>query len=56
MAGAFLSKFIPNKTSWIHLDIAGVSFRKDKTDLSPPGSTGWGVRSLNVFVEKFYEK
>ena len=55
-AAMFLKRFVKQSTPWIHLDIAGVSFRKDKTDLSPPGSTGWGVRSLNVFVEKFYEK
>ncbi|MFL2827490.1 MAG: leucyl aminopeptidase [Paracoccaceae bacterium] len=55
-AAMFLKRFIKQSTPWIHLDIAGVSFRKDKTNLSPPGSTGWGVRSLNFFVEKFYEK
>ncbi len=55
-AAMFLKRFIRQAKPWIHLDIAGVSYRKDKTYLSPPGSTGWGVRSLNLFVEKFYEK
>ncbi len=54
-AAMFLKRFIKRSTSWIHLDVAGVSFKKNSTDISPPGATGWGVRALNKYLEKFYE-
>jgi leucyl aminopeptidase len=31
MAGMFLAEFAPKKTPWIHLDIAGVSYRNNAT-------------------------
>ena len=31
MAGMFLNEFIPNTTPWIHLDIAGVSYKDEST-------------------------
>ena len=54
-AAQFLQRFIINKTSWAHLDIAGMAFSKYSGALNPGGATGYGVRLLNKFVEDNYE-
>jgi leucyl aminopeptidase len=49
-AGAiFVKRFIKN-TSWIHLDIAGVTWTKSDKPLIPKGGTGFGVRLLEQLV------
>ena len=53
-AAQFLKRFV-NDTAWAHLDIAGVSWATNDTDLHPSGATGFGIRLLNDFV-KNYEK
>ena len=50
----FLKRFV-GKTSWAHLDIAGVTWSKKGTKFSRPGGTGFGVRLLDEFVRKNYE-
>ena len=47
--------FINNKTSWVHLDIAGMAFSKKAANLNPSGATGFGVRLLNKLIEDSYE-
>jgi len=54
-AAQFLQRFIINKTSWAHLDIAGMAFSNYAGALNPGGATGYGVRLLNKFVEDNYE-
>jgi len=54
-AAQFLQRFVLNKTSWAHLDIAGMAFSKYGGALNPGGATGFGVRLLNKFVEDNYE-
>jgi len=54
-AAQFLQRFIINKTSWAHLDIAGMAFSKYGGALNSGGATGYGVRLLNKFVEDNYE-
>ena len=54
-AAQFLQRFILNKTSWAHLDIAGMAFSKYGGAINPTGATGYGVRLLNQFVEDNYE-
>ena len=54
-AAQFLKRFILNKTSWVHLDIAGMAFSKKAANLNPGGATGYGVRLLNKFIEDNYE-
>jgi leucyl aminopeptidase len=60
MAGAFLSNFIPNKSNWIHLDIAGVDNLSYDTNMRNYGATGEILRSLFYFLVNFnkesYEK
>ena len=54
-AAQFLQRFILNKTSWAHLDIAGMAFSKYGGALNSGGATGFGVRLLNQLVEENYE-
>ena len=54
-AAQFLQRFILNKTSWAHLDIAGMAFSKYGGALNSGGATGFGVRLLNQLIEDDYE-
>lgn len=46
--GFFLSRFVPENTPWVHIDIAGLSLTEKATPYVPKGGTGFGVR---LFVE-----
>lgn len=50
MGGIFLKKFVQDKYSWAHLDIASVAFSlaESMEEYHTPGATGFGVR---LFVE-----
>ena len=49
-AGAiFLKRFIKN-TTWMHLDIAGVTWAKADRPMTPKGGSGFGVRLLDELV------
>lgn len=57
-AACFLEAFLPNKTPWAHLDIAGMdkvekSTKKieEKEPLYPCGASGFGVKLLNKFLK-----
>ncbi len=54
-AAMFLKHFVKRATPWVHLDIAGVSYKNSSTELSPAGATGWGVRGLSKFIELNFE-
>jgi leucyl aminopeptidase len=54
-AAQFLQRFILNKTSWAHLDIAGMAFSKYGGALNSGGATGFGIRLLNKLIEEHYE-
>ena len=54
-AAQFLQRFLKNNTPWAHLDIAGMAWAKKDLDIIPTGATGYGVKLLNKFVEKYYE-
>ncbi|HTY56288.1 MAG TPA: leucyl aminopeptidase [Candidatus Binataceae bacterium] len=45
MCGLFLKEFV-NCSSWVHLDLAGVSFAKQGSALAPAGAVGFGVRTI----------
>ena len=51
LAGIFLSHFIPKKTKWLHVDVAGVSF--DELDSDINGATGVSIVSLFELIKKF---
>ena len=44
-AGAFLSNFVDDKSNWIHIDVAGPSFIKQRTQ-------GYGVRLLTEVIKE----
>jgi leucyl aminopeptidase len=54
-AAQFLQRFLKNNTPWAHLDIAGMAWTKKDLETIPTGATGYGVKLLNKFVEKYYE-
>ncbi|MDR1031764.1 MAG: leucyl aminopeptidase [Holosporales bacterium] len=54
-AAHFLQRFV-GKTAWAHMDIAGVAFLEQETELSCKGATGYGVQLLNEFVARYCEK
>ncbi len=45
-AAMFLKEFVPKKTSWAHLDIAGTAWCDTARPDCPKGATGVGVRLL----------
>ncbi|CAO6126907.1 PepB Leucyl aminopeptidase [Candidatus Pelagibacterales bacterium] len=54
-AAQFLQRFLKNSTPWAHLDIAGMAWTKKDLETIPTGATGYGVKLLNKFIEKYYE-
>ncbi|MDR1475031.1 MAG: leucyl aminopeptidase [Holosporales bacterium] len=54
-AAHFLQRFIGD-THWAHLDIAGVAYLENETDLSCKGATGYGIQLLNEFIMRHHEK
>ena len=55
-AAQFIQRFVEPEMPWIHLDIAGVASIPGETDFSGGGATGWGVRTINSLISKYYEK
>ena len=51
-AAHFLKRFIEKDVRWSHLDIAGVAFRKEETNQSQSGASGFGVRLLSYLITK----
>jgi len=54
-AAQFLKRFVGD-TKWAHLDIAGVTWSKSATPVTPKGGTGFGVRLLDRWVRNTLEK
>lgn len=53
-AAEFLQRFV-NKTTWCHIDIAGVTWTPSDTPLSGKNPTGFGIRLLDEWVHRFHE-
>lgn len=52
IAGAvFLQEFVPEKTAWVHLDIAGTAWLPAEKPFMAKGPTGVGVRTLVKLVQ-----
>jgi leucyl aminopeptidase len=51
-AALFLEEFVPEKTPWIHLDIAGTAFTPKSWKYYAEGATGIGLRTLVNFAER----
>ena len=52
-AGLFLREFVPEKTAWAHLDIAGPMFRDKEWKYYEAGAIGFGLKSLVDLCERF---
>ncbi len=55
-AAQFIQRFVPDKTPWAHLDIAGTGFDSRQSDINKSWGSGWGVRLLDRLVADNYEK
>ncbi|MEQ8396849.1 leucyl aminopeptidase [Thalassobaculum sp.] len=54
-AACFLERFV-NKTPWIHMDIAGVTWSRKDRSTTPKGASGFAVRALDRLVRDYVEK
>jgi len=54
-AAHFLKRFT-NNVPWVHLDIAGTAWTDEPNPYSGTLPTGFGVRLLDHFIHKYYEK
>ncbi len=54
-AAQFLQRFVNAGVPWAHLDIAGTAMGSPHSDINPSWGSGYGVRLLDHFSEKFYE-
>jgi leucyl aminopeptidase len=54
-AAQFLQRFVPDKTPWAHLDIAGTGMGSPQTDINKSWGSGYGVRLLDRLVRDQYE-
>lgn len=52
-AAKFLQEFVPEKTAWVHLDIAGTAWTDSNRYDCPKGATGVGVRLLANFLANY---
>jgi leucyl aminopeptidase len=52
-AAKFLQEFVPEKTAWVHLDIAGTAWTDAPRYDCPKGATGVGVRLLVNFLSNY---
>lgn len=55
-AAALLKAFVEDEKPWIHVDIAGVSYRKKAAGYYGIGATGYGVKSFYAIAEKLQQK
>jgi leucyl aminopeptidase len=54
-AALFLREFVPEKTAWAHLDIAGPMFKDKEWKYYEAGAIGFGVKSLIDLSERFHD-
>jgi leucyl aminopeptidase len=52
-AAMFLKQFIKDEVKWAHIDIAATEWDSKSRALSKAGATGFGVRLLTDFIEKY---
>ncbi|MEF9497234.1 leucyl aminopeptidase [Chlamydia sp. 04-14] len=56
-AALFLKRFLEDQpVAWAHLDIAGTAYREKDEDFYPKYASGFGVRCLIYYIEKFLSK
>ena len=55
-AACFLEEFLPGKTPWAHLDIAGMDMFGKPRPIYPNGSSVFCVRLINRFLRNLEQK
>ncbi len=55
-AAQFLLRFVNAGAPWAHLDIAGTAMGSVASDINQSWASGFGVRLLDRFSQKFYER
>jgi leucyl aminopeptidase len=55
-AAQFIQRFIPPKTKWAHLDIAGTTWKNQGDIFNSSGATGFGLLLMADFVYNYFEK
>ena len=54
-AAQFLQRFVPTKTKWAHLDIAGTTWKNVGDIMNNKGSTGFGLTLIADFISKYFK-
>ena len=54
-AAQFIKRFVPSKTKWAHLDIAGTTWKNQGDTFNQPGATGFGLLLMADFVYNYFE-
>jgi leucyl aminopeptidase len=55
-AAQFLQRFIPPKTKWAHLDIAGTTWKNSGDLMNNKGATGFGLTLIADFIDTYFKK
>jgi len=55
-AAQFLQRFIPPKTKWAHLDIAGTTWKNSGDLMNSKGATGFGLTLIADFIDTYFKK
>jgi len=54
-AAQFLQRFVPPKTKWAHLDIAGTTWKNSGDILNSKGATGFGLTLIADFIDRYFK-
>ena len=54
-ASQFLQRFVPPKTKWAHLDIAGTTWKNNGDILNSKGATGFGLTLIADFIDRYFK-
>jgi leucyl aminopeptidase len=54
-AAQFLQRFVPPKTKWAHLDIAGTTWKNSGDILNSKGATGFGLTLIVDFIDRYFK-
>ena len=54
-AAQFLQRFVPHKTKWAHLDIAGTTWKNSGDIMNSKGATGFGLTLIADFIDRYFK-
>ena len=54
-AAQFLQRFVPPKTKWAHLDIAGTTWKNGGDIINNKGATGFGLTLIADFIDRYFK-